>query len=71
MAGIDLATAESQLATWLEALTAVASGQSVNVAGRTLTRANLREIGEQVTFWDRQVQRLSRGGIRVSGGVPL
>lgn len=70
MAGLTLAQAEAQLATWIAASTAVGErGQAYAInspggGGRTLTRANLREIRDQVEFWDRQVKRLSRGGIR-------
>lgn len=71
MAGITLAQAEAQLAAWLAADTVVATGQSVSMAGRTLTLANAKEIRDNITYWDKQVQRLSRGGIRVTGGVPL
>lgn len=70
MAGITLAQAESQLVVWLEASTAVASGQSYSIAGRSLTRANAGEIRETIEFWDRQVKRLSRGGIRIRGATP-
>jgi len=71
MAGITQAQAEAKLAEWLAADTAVASGQSYTISGRTLTRANAKEIRENIEFWDRKVQRLSRGGIRVTEGVPL
>lgn len=70
MAGITLAQAETQLAAWLAADTAVASGQAYTVGGRSLTRANAREIRENITYWDKKVQRLTRGGIRVRGGTP-
>ena len=70
MAGITLSDAESQLAVWIAASTAVASGQSYSIAGRSLNRANAREIRENIEFWDRQCKRLSRGGIRVRGATP-
>lgn len=70
MAGITLAQAETQLAAWLAADTAVASGQAYSISGRSLTRANAKEIRENLEFWDRQVKRLTRGGIRVTGGTP-
>lgn len=59
MAGITLAQAEAQLAVWLAADSAVATGQSYSVGDRALTRANAREIRENITFWDEQVKRLS------------
>ena len=70
MAGITLAQAETQLALWLAADAAVAAGQSYSIGEQSLTRANAREIRENITFWDQQVRRLDRGGIRVTGGTP-
>ena len=71
MVGITLTQAEAQLALWLAADQAVAAGQSYTISGRTLTRADAREIRGNIVFWDKQVKRLSRGGIRVTGGTPL
>lgn len=71
MAGITLPQSESQLSAWLAADLAVASGQSYSIAGRSVTRADASEIRENIQFWDRQVKRLSRGGIRVRGASPL
>lgn len=71
MAGITLAQAEEQLSTWMAANLAVASGQSYTIGNRSLTRANAAEIREQIVFWDNQIKRLSRGGIRIYGGTPV
>ena len=71
MAGITLAQAETQLASWLAADTAVATGQSYSIAGRSLTRANAKEIRDNITFWDKHVKRFTRGGIRVRGATPV
>lgn len=70
MAGITLAQAEAKLAEWLAADTAVTSGQAYSISGRSLTRSNAREIRENIIFWDKQVKRLARGGIRIIGGTP-
>lgn len=70
MAGITTAQATTQLAVWMAADTAVASGQEYSISGRSLTRANAKEIRENIVFWDKQVKRLTRGGIRVTGGTP-
>jgi hypothetical protein len=59
MAGLDYLTAESKLALWLDAEEKVASGQSVSFDGRQLTRANLAEIGERISFWDQRCKRLN------------
>lgn len=76
MAGITLAHAESQLTNWLAALEAISTkGQSYMITtgngSRQLNRANLREVQDQVEYWDRTVKRLSRGGLRVRGGTPV
>jgi Flp pilus assembly protein TadG len=71
MSGLTVTQAQQQLDTWLKANLAVAQGQSYTIAtengSRTLTRANAQEILKQITFWDTQLKRLSRGGIRVRG----
>jgi hypothetical protein len=74
MAGITLADAQAQLTAWLAASTAVASNQSYTIGSRSLTRADAREIREQIKFWDSQVKRLADsagGGIRVRGITPV
>ena len=71
MAGITLAQAETQLSNWLTASEKVAGGQSYSIAGRAMTRANAEEIRKQIIFWDRQVKRLSRGGISVRAITPV
>lgn len=70
MAGITLAQAEAKLAEWLAADTAVASGQSYSIGGRSLSRANAAEIAANIDRWDARCRKLSRGGIRVRGGTP-
>jgi hypothetical protein len=71
MAGLTKAQAETQLALWLAADTAVATGQSYSIAGRSLTRANAAEIRENIKFWNAQVKSLDRGGLAVKGGTPV
>lgn len=70
MVGITVSQAETQLAAWIAADEAVASGQAYSIGNRSLTRANAKEIRENIVFWDKQVKRLTRGGIRVTGGTP-
>lgn len=73
MPGITLAQAEAKLTTWMAAMDKIAAGQSYSISAggssRTLNRANLAEVQEQVDYWDRQVKRLTRGGIRVRGAT--
>lgn len=72
MAGITLAQAEAQLAAWLAASTAVASGQSYTIGTRQLTRADASEIRENVEYWDAKVKALDSGrsGVRMRGLTP-
>jgi len=70
MAGITLAQAETELALWLAADAKVATGQSYSIAGRSLARADAKEIRDNITYWDFHVKRLTRGGIRVRHATP-
>jgi uncharacterized protein DUF6148 len=71
MSGLTVTQAEQQLDAWLKANLAVSQGQSYTIAtesgSRTLTRANAAEILKQIQFWDSQLKRLAREGIRVRG----
>lgn len=71
MAGITLEQAQQQLDLWVAADTAVASGQSYSIGGRSLTRANAAEITNKINYWNGWVSKLSRSssGIRVRYGV--
>lgn len=57
--GITLAQAETQLAAYLAAEIKVLAGQSYEIAGRRLTRANLQEIQTGVATWNQRVQELT------------
>lgn len=70
MAGITKAQAEAKLAIWLEAEEKVAAGQAYSIGGRSLTRADLKAIGDRIIYWNGMVQSLDRGGIKVIGGTP-
>lgn len=71
MPGITIDQAQAQLALWMAADTAVASGQSYSIGGRSLTRANAAEITNKINYWNGWVVKLSRSsaGIRVRYGV--
>lgn len=71
MAGITQAQAEAQLAAYLAAETAVLSGQSYTIAGRSLTRADLQFIQEGIQTWNARVNRLSSGGRRIKLATPM
>lgn len=64
MSGITLEQAKEHLNTWLEAEKAIAAGQSYTIGNRTLTRATLFRVREQIAFWRREVARLESGSQR-------
>lgn len=55
---------------WLEALDKIASGQSYTINGRSLSRADLGKVQEQIEFWERRVIKAQRGGIRMRQVIP-
>lgn len=71
MAGITQAQAESQLSAYLAAETAVLSGQSYEINGRRVTRANLAEIQAGIKIWNERAKSLTRGGLVVKGATPI
>ena len=73
MAGITLSQAEEQLSLWLAASSKVATGQQYRIGDKWFTRADAREIRENIKFWQNQVMRLSgdSSGITIKKAVPL
>ncbi|GJQ59778.1 MAG: hypothetical protein D8M57_13190 [Candidatus Scalindua sp. AMX11] len=71
MAGITLVQAQAQLTTWLDASTKIASGQSYNIGNRTLTRADVKYLQEQIEYWNKMVNTLSSGGVVARGITPI
>ena len=67
MAGITLANAEAKLAEWLAADTAVSSGQSYSIGGRSLSRTNSKEIRENIAYWNEWCVKLSPADINPTG----
>jgi hypothetical protein len=59
MAGITLAQAQAQLDAYLAAEAAVLKGQSYEIAGRRLARADLEFIQAGIDQWNRRVITLS------------
>jgi len=70
MAGITKAQADARLTEYLTAEQKVLGGQSYQIAGRSMTRANLKEIRDGIDYWNGMVLRLSRGGIPARGVIP-
>ena len=52
---LTLTQAQTALEAWIAADLAVAKGQSYSMNGRTLTLANVKEIREQIQYWERRV----------------
>jgi hypothetical protein len=59
MSGITLTEAEAQLALWIAASSAVASGQSYSIKDRSLSRVDAQEIRNQIDYWQSWVERLT------------
>lgn len=67
MAAISLEDAKKRYNMWLDAEAAVASGQAYTVGGRSLTRASLPEIRNQLRYWENKInecQMVKRKGSR-------
>ena len=75
MSGYSLATAQQHLQAWLNAELAVTAAQSYTIGTRSLSKANLGEIREQIKFWQNEIARLenvekSKGRNRAYRFVP-
>lgn len=75
MSVFTLQQAKEHLKAWLDAEIAVTTGQSYNIGSRSLTRANLYQIREQIKFWRNEVGKLEslserKGKNRVMRIVP-
>lgn len=62
MAGITLTQAQTQLTAYLAAETAVLSGQSYEIAGRRLNRADLASIQAGIVIWQGRLVTLTNRG---------
>lgn len=60
MAGITLAQADAKLQQYLAAETKVLAGQSVEIDGQKLQRADLAMIQQGIDTWDARVKTLSQ-----------
>lgn len=59
MAGITLEQAQTQLAKYLAAEEAVLTGQSYEINGRMLERADLKAIQQGIDIWNARVEQMS------------
>ena len=71
MAGITATQAQTQLDAYLAAETAVLAGQSYELNGRKVTRADLSAIQSGIKIWNSRAQQLARGGLAVRGITPV
>lgn len=69
MAGITLAQAQTKLSESLTAYEKALNAEEYSIAGRSVKRADLDSLQKAITFWEKQVQRLSRSvkGLKVTG----
>lgn len=58
--GITLKQAQQHLEMWLKAEEEIATSQSYTIGTRTLTRANLKEVRDQIKFWQGKVDGLEK-----------
>lgn len=58
--GITLKEAQAHLEMWLNAESEIATSQSYTIGSRSLTRANLKEVRDQIKFWQNKVAELER-----------
>lgn len=65
MAGITLAQAQARLDQYLAAEEAVLTGQSYEIGGRKLTRADLADIQKGIEIWNARTETLTS---KASGG---
>jgi hypothetical protein len=59
MAGITLAQAQEQLEKYIAAESAILTGQSYEIAGRKLTRADLTAVQIGIKSWEQRVRDLA------------
>ena len=67
---------ETKLKTWLDAEEAVATGQSYQIGTRMLTRADLKQIREQMEYWagklaEAEAEEKRGGRNRIFRFIPL
>lgn len=74
MGGITVEIAREKLNTWLEAEEALATSQSYTMGTMSLTRADLKQVRENITYWNDMVTKLERAGKernRIYRGIPM
>lgn len=59
--GLTLEDAQNKYKGWLKAEEALMCAQSYVVEGRTLTKANLKEVAERLKYWEEKCNKLGNG----------
>lgn len=65
--------AREQLLVWYKAMETIASGQEYRIGTRMLSMPHLKEVREQIKYWEDKVAELKRGrrGRRTFNIVPV
>ena len=76
MSGVTLSEAQANLTALQAAYTALIGGvsaYSISTTGvsRSLTRRDLKDLRDEISYWDTHVKKLDRGGITVIGATPV
>ena len=70
--GLTLSVAQDHLDEWVAADSAVSTGQSYAIEGRSLTRVDVSQIRTQITYWQNLVNSLTaKAAGNSNGGVSL
>ncbi len=62
-------TAAEMVVLYNEAIQKVLAGQSYSMGGRTLTRANLKELQDGLATWERKAARATNRGLKIRRAV--
>ena len=62
----SLTEAQEEYAKWLSASSAVASGQSYSIGGRSLSRTDSEEIRNWLSFWSDEIAKRGNANLNPS-----
>lgn len=68
---MTLTEAQQHLQAWLAADLALSQVKEYQIGGKRLTRVNAAEVKERISFWQREVNRLSGQSRRFRRVVPI
>ncbi|MDR7318905.1 DUF6148 family protein [Brevibacillus nitrificans] len=55
-----LEVAKKHLDAWIACNLALSTSQSYSINGKTITRANLKDVMDQINYWQKQVDTIQR-----------